>query len=42
MAYLLRTTKAEEDLIQIWLYIATDNQVVADRIIDLYNITENP
>ncbi|WP_168466475.1 hypothetical protein [Aphanizomenon sp. UHCC 0183] len=45
MAYWLRTAKAEEDLIQIWLYIATDNQVVADRIIDLYNlynITENP
>ncbi len=34
MAYLFRTAKAEEDLIQIWLYIATDNQVVADRIID--------
>jgi hypothetical protein len=29
MAYLLRTAEAEEDLIQIWLYISTDNQVVA-------------
>ncbi|NET00223.1 MAG: type II toxin-antitoxin system RelE/ParE family toxin [Sphaerospermopsis sp. SIO1G1] len=35
MTSLIRTAQAEEDLIEIWLYIATDNsQVVADRIID--------
>ncbi|MEB3149794.1 MAG: type II toxin-antitoxin system RelE/ParE family toxin, partial [Sphaerospermopsis sp.] len=34
MTYLLRTAQAEEDLIEIWLYIAADNQVVADKILD--------
>lgn len=34
MTYLIRTNQAEEDLIEIWLYIATDNQIIADRILD--------
>ncbi|MFM6282040.1 MAG: type II toxin-antitoxin system RelE/ParE family toxin, partial [Dolichospermum sp.] len=34
MTYLIRTNQAEEDLIEIWLYIATDNRIIADRILD--------
>jgi toxin ParE1/3/4 len=32
---LLRTAQAEEDLINIWTYIARDNPAAADRILDL-------
>ena len=32
---LLRTAQAEEDLINIWAYIARHNPIAADRILDL-------
>lgn len=31
---LIRTTQAEEDLIEIWTYIAQDNPRAADRLLD--------
>jgi len=31
---IVRTAEAEEDLIGIWVYIATDNQDAADRLLD--------
>ena len=31
---LLRTAQAEEDLIDIWAYIARDNPAAADRVLD--------
>jgi toxin ParE1/3/4 len=31
---LTRTLRAEEDLIEIWLSIATDNPAAADRLLD--------
>jgi len=32
---LQRTARAEEDLVEIWLYIARDNPTAADRLLDL-------
>ncbi len=32
---LRRTAQAEEDLIDIWAYIARDNHAAADRLLDL-------
>jgi toxin ParE1/3/4 len=32
---LRRTARAEEDLIEIWAYIARDNPPAADRLLDL-------
>ena len=34
MPVLQRTAQAEEDLIDIWLYIAQDNPAAADRLLD--------
>jgi toxin ParE1/3/4 len=34
MAIVRRTAQAEEDLIDIWLYIAQDNPGAADRLLD--------
>jgi len=31
---LIRTARAEEDLIEIWMYIAADNLAAADRLLD--------
>ncbi|BAY72832.1 hypothetical protein NIES23_56600 (plasmid) [Trichormus variabilis NIES-23] len=35
MGRLIRTAKAEEDLIEIWMYIAVENPEAADRLLDL-------
>ncbi|TGV76033.1 type II toxin-antitoxin system RelE/ParE family toxin, partial [Mesorhizobium sp. M00.F.Ca.ET.158.01.1.1] len=29
-----RSARAEEDLVAIWLHIARDNEVAADRLLD--------
>jgi toxin ParE1/3/4 len=34
MPVIQRTAQAEEDLIDIWLYIAQDNPAAADRLLD--------
>ena len=34
MARFRRTARAEEDLIEIWTYIARDNLAAADRVLD--------
>jgi toxin ParE1/3/4 len=34
MPIIRRTAQAEEDLIDIWLYIAQDNPAAADRLLD--------
>jgi toxin ParE1/3/4 len=34
VGYLIRTAKAEEDLIEIWMYVATDNPEAADKLIE--------
>ncbi len=34
MGQLIRTAKAEEDLIDIWMYIASDNPEAADKFIE--------
>ncbi|YAF99522.1 MAG: type II toxin-antitoxin system RelE/ParE family toxin (plasmid) [Nodularia sp. CChRGM 3473] len=34
MGRLIRTVKAEEDLIEIWMYIAVENPEAADRLLD--------
>ncbi len=34
MGSVQRTTQSEEDLIEIWLYIAQDNPPAADRVLD--------
>ncbi len=34
MGRLIRTAQAEEDLIEIWMYIAADNPVAADKLVD--------
>lgn len=44
---LVRTARAEEDLIEIWLYIARDNPQAADRLLDTLEeesqiLAENP
>ena len=43
----IRTARAEEDLIEIWLYIAGDNPGAADKLLDRIEATfgllaENP
>jgi toxin ParE1/3/4 len=30
----IRSAQAEEDLIEIWIYIATDNSTAADRLLE--------
>ncbi len=47
MSQLILSPEAEQDLVDIWLYIAKDSIINADRYIDkLYNkgqlLTENP
>ena len=47
MAVLRRTAQAEQDLIEIWLYIAQDDPVAADRLLDAIErksrlLAENP
>ena len=39
MTVIRRTAQAEEDLVDIWLYIAQDNPGAADRLLD--EIEEN-
>tara|TARA_R110002167_G_scaffold99318_1_gene260492 strand:+ start:1114 stop:1404 length:291 start_codon:yes stop_codon:yes gene_type:complete len=39
MLKLIRSSKAEADLIDIWLYIAADQPVNADRFLDKLNKT---
>jgi toxin ParE1/3/4 len=44
---LIRTAQAEEDLIQIWVYIALDNPQAADHLLDVLDekshlLAENP
>lgn len=34
MGYFIRTAKAEEDLIEIWMYVANDNPEAADKLIE--------
>lgn len=34
MPIIIRTAQAEEDLIDIWIYIAQDNPVAADDLLD--------
>ncbi|WP_373526622.1 type II toxin-antitoxin system RelE/ParE family toxin [Nostoc sp.] len=34
MGRFIRTAKAEEDLIEIWIYIAADNLTAADRLLN--------
>lgn len=34
MAYFIRTERAEEDLIEIWLFIAQDKPGAADKLVD--------
>jgi toxin ParE1/3/4 len=36
MATLKRTAQAEEDLLEIWLYIAQENPEAADRLLDQF------
>ncbi len=47
MAVFQKTAQAEEDLIDIWLYIAQDNPAVADTLLDTFEekswlLAENP
>lgn len=35
MGRLIRTAKSEEDLIEIWMYIAADNPEAADKLLDI-------
>lgn len=47
MGIFLRTAKAEEDLVEIWLYIAADNPEAADKLLNQIDakckiIAENP
>ncbi len=39
MARVVRTARAEEDLIEIWIYIAADNPGAADRLLDRIDLT---
>ncbi|MBO9100950.1 MULTISPECIES: type II toxin-antitoxin system RelE/ParE family toxin [unclassified Rhizobium] len=34
MHSIVRTDRADEDLIEIWSYIAADNTIAADRVLD--------
>lgn len=38
MARVLRTSQAEEDLLEIWSYIAEDDIGAADRVIDEFEV----
>jgi toxin ParE1/3/4 len=38
MGRCLRTARAEQDLVEIWLYIATDNPRAADRLLDRIDV----
>ena len=47
MSVIQRTTQAEEDLIDIWIYIAQDNPGAADRVLDdiderFHALADNP
>jgi len=47
MALFSKTVQAEEDLIDVWLYIAQDNLPAADRLLDTFEekgwlLSENP
>ncbi|MBL3591492.1 MAG: type II toxin-antitoxin system RelE/ParE family toxin [gamma proteobacterium endosymbiont of Lamellibrachia anaximandri] len=47
MAVFQKTAQAEEDLIDIWLYIAQDNPTAADHLLDTFEergwlLAENP
>jgi Plasmid stabilization system protein len=47
MAVIQLTAQAEEDLIELWLYIAQDNPAAADRVLDdieerFHSLAENP
>ena len=47
MAVFQKTAQAEEDLIDIWQYIAQDNPDAADRLLDIFEekgwlLAENP
>ena len=47
MAIFHKTSQAEEDLIDIWLYIAQDNPSAADNLLDTFKekgrlLAENP
>lgn len=47
MGRLIRTARAEEDLIEIWMYIAEDNPAAADKLIERIDakcrmLAENP
>ena len=47
MSLIQRTAQAEEDLIEIWIYIAQDNPGAADRVLDdieerFYALADNP
>jgi hypothetical protein len=35
MPEIQRTAQAEEDLIELWIYIAQDNPAAADRVLDV-------
>ena len=37
MPVVRRTAQAEEDLIEIWIYIAQDNPAAADRLLDKFD-----
>lgn len=37
MPVVRRTAQAEEDLIEIWIYIAQDNPAAADRLLDNFD-----
>lgn len=36
MREIVRLPRAEEDLVQIWRYIAEDNEMAADRLLDRF------
>lgn len=38
---LRRSARAEQDLIEIWNFIAKDNEAAADRVFDLLLATSN-
>lgn len=47
MPVLQRTAQAEQDLIEIWTYIAQDNPTAADRVLDdieqrFHGLADNP
>ncbi|MEH2252990.1 type II toxin-antitoxin system RelE/ParE family toxin [Nostoc sp.] len=47
MGRFIRTAKTEEDLIEIWIYIATDNPTTSDSLLDQINtkcqmLADNP